>query len=155
GIEVRLASEADLRAWQSFVDRTADAGALHHAGWHGVLHDAYDVTPLFWTAVGGDGTILGVLPGYASRSRLAGSHVSSLEGGIVAHTAEAGQALLEQAIIARDRSGARYLQIRGGPVSETSVHNAITVRTIVPTARPSDELWATLKQSCRRALRKG
>src|SRR5215813_2184607 len=38
-IRVRHAVPQDLAAWQGFVDPTADAGGLHHAGWYEVLED--------------------------------------------------------------------------------------------------------------------
>ncbi len=56
----------------------------------------------------------GVLPLYHSRSPLTGSHISSLEGGILAEPAEAIRVLVQEALRLRDELSAGYLQLRGG-----------------------------------------
>src|SRR2546426_12006698 len=92
-LTVRLAQESDLAAWQAFVDAAPEAGCMHHAGWLGVLREAFSVTPCFLLATDGGGIIHGVLPMYRSRSVLAGRHLSSLEGGVLACDPEATRLL--------------------------------------------------------------
>src|SRR5262245_18521692 len=154
-IRVRLASENDLPAWQAFVDCTLGAGGLHHAGWHGVLRDADWVTALFFMGLASDETIAGILPAYLSGSPLTGVHISSLECGIRARRHEAAASLLAEAVAARDHMKARYLQIRGGSIVEASRLTLPAVRTVIATDRPQEVLWWPMKQSCRRAVRKG
>jgi Acetyltransferase (GNAT) domain len=154
-IRIRPASEADLPRWQDFADLTPGAGGLHHAGWYCVLRDAYWVTPLFLMGISGDDTIVGILPTYVSRSLFTGLHISSLEGGVLARRHEAATALLAEAIALRDRMRSRYLQLRGGAMPDASGIVVPTVRTIIPTDGTLDALWAGMKQSCRRAVRKG
>ena len=86
---VRLATEADLALWQQFVDGNEQGGGMHHAGWYGILRDAFWVTPYFLVAVNGNSTLAGILPLYFSRSPLTGRHLSSLEDGVLATTGEA------------------------------------------------------------------
>lgn len=152
-MRVQLASEADLAAWQQFVDGNGNAGCMHHAGWYDVLRDACWVTPYFLIAANDAGAIEGILPTYFSRSRFTGPHISSLEDGVLAVTAEAANALLTKARSLRDETGARYLQIRGGMVDRAGDVTQPTVRTVIETAEPVETLWAAVKKKTRWAVR--
>lgn len=152
---IRVAGESDLLVWQRFVDRTPGASGLHHAGWYGVLRDAYWVTPYFFMATNEGGAVEGILPTYHSKSPLTGSYISSLEGGALAQSRETRMALIEQARALCQNVGARYLQIRGGVVDDPSSIRVHTVHTVVATARSVDKIWQSMKQSGRRAVRKG
>ena len=152
-MRVRLAAAADLAAWQEFVDGNSSAGCMHHAGWYGVLRDACWVTPYFLMAVNEQGTIEGILPTYFSRSPLTGRHISSLEDGVLALTTEAASALLTEARSLRDRTGSRYLQIRGGMVDRAADVTQPTVRTVIETAEPVETLWTAVKKKTRWAVR--
>ncbi len=152
-MHVRSASEADLPAWQDFVDRNGNAGCMHHAGWYGVLRDACWVTPYFLMAMNGQGAVEGILPAYFSRSPLTGRHISSLEDGVLATTAEAASALLTEARALRDTTGSRYLQIRGGMIDVQGDVIQPTVRTVIETAEPVETLWTAVKKKTRWAVR--
>ena len=152
-MRVRLATDGDLAAWQKFVDGNDAAGCMHHAGWYGVLREACWVTPYFLMAVNDQGTIEGILPTYFSRSPLTGRHISSLEDGVLAPSAEAATALLTEARSLRDRTRSRYLQIRGGMVDREAEITQPTVRTIIETAKPVEKLWTAVKKKTRRAVR--
>lgn len=152
-MRVRLATDADLAAWQKFVDGNDAAGCMHHAGWYGVLREACWVTPYFLMAINEQGAIEGVLPTYFSHSPLTGRHISSLEDGVLARTAEAASALLTEARSLRDKTGSRYLQIRGGMVDRDADVTQPTVRTIIETAKPVETLWMAVKKKTRWAVR--
>ena len=154
-ITVRSTSDADLPTWQGFVDDMPGAGGLHHAGWYGVLREAYRVRPYFLMATNDAGEVEGVLPAYHSTSLLTGSHISSLEGGVLARRTAAATALIGHARALCEQSGARYLQIRGGVVNETGSITGPTVRTIVATDQSAERIWERMKQSGRRGVRKG
>jgi hypothetical protein len=145
-IRVRSISDADLVAWQDFVDRNERAGCMHHAGWYGVLRDTFWVTPYFLMALDDQGTVRGILPTYFSRSPLPGRHISSLEDGVLASTAEAVTALLTEALALRDKTRSRYLQIRGGMVDRQADVTQPTVRTVIDTSKPVEKLWTTVKK---------
>jgi FemAB-related protein (PEP-CTERM system-associated) len=152
-LTVRLAQDSDLTAWQAFVDASPEAGCMHHAGWFKILRDAYWVTPYFLLAVDDDAAVVGILPTYRSRSLLTGSHVSSLEGGVLARRPEVTRALIAAARELRDRVGAKYLQIRGGPVEEDAAVTASTVRTSIPTGDGEAAAWSAVKKKTRWGVR--
>jgi FemAB-related protein (PEP-CTERM system-associated) len=154
-VNIRLAGESDLPAWQEFVDRAPAAHHMHHAGWYSVLRDAYWVTPYYLMACDGADALVGVLPLYFTRSPFTGRHLSSLEDGVLAHSKEVARDLIAEALALRDRLGARYLQIRGGPLGDHQPPARIpTVRTIIATERGIDALWSSIKKKTRWALRK-
>jgi hypothetical protein len=152
-MRVRLATEADFREWQKFVDSNGHAGCMHHAGWYGVLRDAFWVTPYFLVAINRLGELEGILPLYLSRSPLTRRHISSLEDGVLATTSEAASALLNEARAIRDKTGSYYLQIRGGMIDQPGVIIHPTVRTLIDTTESAEELWASTKKKTRWAVR--
>ncbi len=154
GLQVRTVLEADLPRWQAFVDRTAGAGCMHHAGWYNVLRDAYWVAPHFLMASDERDQIRGILPLYFSRSPLTGRHLSSLEDGVLSDDPQAARLLIEQATALRKRVGARYLQLRGGPADgDGSAVIVPTVQTVIPTALSIDAIWSAVKKKTRWAVR--
>jgi hypothetical protein len=153
-MRVQLVSDTDLPAWQAFVDGNESSGCMHHAGWYGVLREACWVTPYFLMAINAQGAIEGILPTYLSRSPLTGRHLSSLEDGVLAATAEAASALLTEARSLRDQTGSRYLQIRGGAIDRPAEVIHSTVHTLVATSEPVEKLWSGITQQARRAVRK-
>jgi hypothetical protein len=152
-MQVRIASESDLPAWQAFVDRSPGASCMHHAGWLRVLKNAYWVTPYFLMATSTAGDVQGILPLYHSRSPLTGPHVSSLEDGALAYDANTVQALMNEARIVRDRTRASYLQIRGGPIDQPASLTQPTVRTFITTSLPAETLWSRVKKKSRWGVR--
>ncbi len=151
-LSVRTVVPSDLTAWQEFVDRMPEAGPLHHAAWYYVLRDAFSVTPYFLYALDNAGSIVGVLPAYFSRSLITGRHVSSLEGGILAKSDKAVDALLREALRLRDSLRARYLQLRGG-APDSSALIVPTVHTIIGTRQNVDALWSAVKGKTRWGVR--
>jgi FemAB-related protein (PEP-CTERM system-associated) len=153
-VRVRLATEADLRAWQRFVDRTPQAGCMHHAGWYAVLRDACWVKPYFLVAEDvRSGDVAGILPLYHSKSPFTGSHLSSLEDGVLAEDRWTVAALLGHARTLRDSIGARYLQVRGGPLDHPGDKAFATVRTLINTSQRAEVLWSAIKKKTRWAIR--
>jgi hypothetical protein len=152
-MHVRLAAEADLPVWQQFVDSSVQASCMHHAGWYGVLRDAFCVTPYFLMAFNGHRELVGVLPTYFSRSPLTGRHISSLEHGALATEADAVGALLKEALALRDKTRSRYVQIRGGVNAQQADFVQPNIHTIINTSEPEDRLWAAIKKGTRWAIR--
>jgi serine/alanine adding enzyme len=152
-VQVRIAREPDFAAWQRFVDDNDEASFMHHAGWFGVLRDAFSVTPYFLMAINEKETIEGILPLYLSRSPLTGPHISSLEDGALATTPNAMRALMTRARALRDSTGSRYLQIRGGHANTPADAVQPTVRTIIATSQPIELLWKAINKKTRWAIR--
>jgi serine/alanine adding enzyme len=152
-IVVRRAERSDLVMWQEFVDRTPAAGCMHHAAWYDVLRDVFCVEPHFLIAIDQNANVHGILSLYQSDSFLTGRHISSLEEGILATSAKATEALLEAALELRDRTGAKYLQIRGPATSDSTSTMIRTIHTIIDTNQSEDVLWAAVKKKTRWAIK--
>jgi FemAB-related protein (PEP-CTERM system-associated) len=152
-MRVRLISDADLPVWQEFVDENADAGCMHHAGWYGVLRDAFWVSPYFLMATNEQGRVEGILPAYLSSSPFSGRHISSLEDGVLATSAEATSALLAEARSLRDKTSSRYLQIRGGAIDRPAEIMQPAIHTCLDTSEPIETLWAAIRKKTRWAIR--
>jgi serine/alanine adding enzyme len=152
-MHVRLAADADLVLWQRFVDAHPEAGCMHHAGWYRVLRDAFRVTPYFLMAVNQHGAVDGVLPMYLSRSPLTGQHISSLEDGVLASHGDVVHVLLEEALLTRDKTRSRYLQMRGGPIDRPADTVQPNVHTFINTSEATDKLWSAIKKKTRWAIR--
>lgn len=152
-LRVRQAQPGDMVAWQHFVDAAPDAGALHHAGWHQVLSDAFWVRPYFLMAMDSRDAVQGILPLYYSRSPITGAHLSSLEGGVLAAGRDATAALLAEAKALRDRLGVGYLQIRGGAVDRPAELTVPKIHTTIDTTRPVEALWSAVKKKTRWGIR--
>jgi FemAB-related protein (PEP-CTERM system-associated) len=152
-LRVRQAQPGDMAAWQRFVDGAPEAGALHHAGWYDVIRDAFWVQPYFLMAVDGRDAVQGILPLYYSRSPVAGTHLSSLEGGVLAVGPEATAALLAEARALRDRLGVGYLQLRGGAVDRLAELTVPKIHTTIDTTQPVEALWAAVKKKSRWGIR--
>jgi hypothetical protein len=152
-MRAHVATDADLDKWQDFVDRSAGAGCMHHAGWFQVLRDVYRVTPYFLMAIDEGGSLQGILPAYFSRSPLTGHHISSLEDGVLATRAEATAALLTEARALRDRTRSRYLQLRGGAIDRPGDVVQPAVHTVIRTSVPVEQLWAAINKKTRWGIR--
>lgn len=111
--------------------------------------------PYFLYAIDNAGQILGILPAYLSRSPITGSHITSLEGGVLAESQQAVHLLLSEARRIRDHERAQYLQVRGGLVDTVQGSVTIpTVHTIIETARDVETLWSAVKAKTRWGVRK-
>jgi hypothetical protein len=150
---IRRVGQNDLSLWQEFVDRSPEAGCMHHAGWYNILKDAFAVEPFFFMALDGDATVQGILALYRSGSLFTGRHISSLEGGMLASSPQAAYALYSAARDLRDDIHARYLQIRGRAFDDGIFRVIPTVHTVIPTCRPAHLLWAAVKKKTRWAVR--
>jgi hypothetical protein len=124
---------------------------MHHAAWLGVLQDASHVRPLFLAAYEGD-NVVGVMPGYISRSPLTGAHYTTLDGGpLVAHEG-ARSALLGKVL--EKQNGLKYVQIRGGAPAELHAVSVVpTVHTLITTGGGIDSAWSAIKPKTRWAIR--
>lgn len=151
-LNVRIAGPRELTAWQRFVDSSPEAGPLHHAGWYHILRDAFSVSPYFLYAFDGAGDVVGILPTYFSRSLITGRHLSSLEGGVLAKSSQAAEALVHEGIRLRDSLRAGYLQLRGGPLA-ANAEIIPTVHTIIDTRQNVDQLWSAVKGKTRWGVR--
>lgn len=148
---VRIVTAGDLGAWQEFVNSRPDAGAMHHAGWLGVLRDASHVQPLFLAAYD-ESRLLGIMPGYVSRSHLTGAHYTTLDGGPLVADEAVRAALLSSAV--QMQNELRYVEIRGSAPEDLRPTTTVpTIHTLVATADGPEAAWSAIKTKTRWAIR--
>ena len=94
----------------------------------------------------GRGDFAGILPLYHSTSPLTGSHLSSLRQGVLAENRQTVAALLDHARSWRDSIGAKYLELRGGPLDHPGDQAFTIIRTFINTDRPPEILWSRDKK---------
>lgn len=155
-LNITQAGPGELESWQRFVDDHPHARPMHHAGWYGVLNDAFAVEPRFLIARR-NREVTGVLPLYWSRSIFTGSHIASLDDGPLVNGADSADALLEAAIEHRDRVRAKYVLIRTGePLRLSQDPDAVrmTVRRLIHTRARPEDLFASLSGYARRDVRR-
>lgn len=144
---------ADLARWQAFVDQRQEAGAYHHAAWHGVLGDCFAVKLEYLWATDDAGRVCGVLPMYLSRSVFTGPHLATLEGAALADCPTAGEALLDAARRRREELGVPTLVVRGGGGGIPGAR-ARFVRPVVDLQPGADAVMRGFKANHRNHIRK-
>lgn len=146
----------DLAKWQAFVDAHPDADPHQHSGWYHILKDCFSVTPYFLRAVDDQGSTLGVLPMYFSKSMLMGKSLSTMSGGALSSDGNVPNMLYEEAFRLRDKLGAKFLLVRGGPSPKRSpTFKVDVVHTMIDVSLTSTEIWPSLNTHTRRGIRKG
>jgi FemAB-related protein (PEP-CTERM system-associated) len=83
-------------AWDEYVSHTQGAQPFHLSGWRAVMQQSFDFPSWYLVAREGD-QIEGVLPLFKVASRLVGTSVTSLPGGICTENPAAAAALLGRA----------------------------------------------------------
>ncbi len=123
---------------------------MHHAGWYGVLRDAFNAPPHFLLVRDGHGCVRGILPMYRGHSVVTGTHYSSLEGGILADSAAARHALFVAAMALREEPKVRFVHIRGDtgtpPIAVPKVHTVVATDGV-------EGAWRAIRSTERREIR--
>jgi len=101
----------DGEIWDEYVYHTRSALPFHLSGWRTVMQKCYGFPSWYLVAREG-GRIEGVLPLFKVTSKLVGTSVSSLPGGVCTENKTAAMALLEQAKEITRAAGATCLVIR-------------------------------------------
>jgi FemAB-related protein (PEP-CTERM system-associated) len=86
----------DKKAWDEFVLQTRSAVPFHVSGWQTVMQKSYGF-PSWFLVARGAGQIEGVLSLFKVSSKLLGTSVTSLPGGVCTENPAAATALLERA----------------------------------------------------------
>jgi len=115
GLDVRVATSADLARWDAFVDRCPEATFFHKAGWKEVIGSVFRHRT-FYLFAERDATIVGVLPLAQVKSLLFGHTLVSLPfcvyGGVAATDPAAVPALHAAARELAGKLGADHLELR-------------------------------------------
>lgn len=143
------------RAWMAFVERSPEAGVFHMRGWKQVFERTYDHR-MHYLLAEEDGDVRGVLPLMIVRSRLFGTYVTSLPGGICATSTDAGNALVASAREVAARVDADYLLLRdcrrGWDDSLITDDRHCTL--ILPLPSTAQQLWEEVPSTVRNRVRK-
>lgn len=149
----RLESTPDA-AWDNYVASHPAGGPMHWSAWRNILTDAFAVQPIFLSASDEGGHIRGIAPLYFSASMLEGRHLATLQDGILADDADVAERLLGMAMEEASARRADILILRGGVKPHTPSDGSLTVvHTVIDTSKPSEELFAGLKQRVRGNVR--
>ena len=102
--------------WTEFVKTHGDCANHHQWEWKDIIESNFHWQSLYLMAEDKQ-KIVGILPLFVQNSWLLGKWVSSMPllqgGGIIADNQEAAELLLREAFSVTDRSGAKYLELRG------------------------------------------
>ena len=114
-IPVKAYASQQASAWDSYVQRHAQATVFHRRAWSQAVQNAYGHQPCHLTAWNGD-SLVGLLPLFEVKSLLAGRVLISLPyatyGGILSDNEEAAATLLAAAeALCRERK-AVYIELR-------------------------------------------
>jgi serine/alanine adding enzyme len=137
------------------VDSNSGANPHQHAGWFHVFRDCFAVESYYLRAADGQGNTQGVMPMYASRSILAGKHLSTMEGGALSNDAPTNDLFYAKAKRVSDSLGMRYLLVRGGSPPTSLVDYAVqTARSLIRVDDVPGRVWNRLSSNTRRKVRK-
>ena len=155
---VAIAGPAHRGLWDEFVASHPDAAPEHLFGWSAVVGRVYGKAcfPLYATR---QECWAGVFPLVHMTGRLGGDRLVSLpyldRGGILADSAEAGEALLAAARELASRLGARGVESRGAALAgATGTPGVERSRWLLSLAGSREELWRRLGGKVRNQIRK-
>lgn len=144
--------------WNEFVDGDSCASIFHRLEWQRVIAQAYKHEAIYLT-VEEENHIQGVLPLFLIRSRFFGRALVSLPftdyGGILAKSAAASAAILNEALSVAKSVGADYLQLRQrAPLAGLSGIPAEKVTMLLGLSRDPEEIWTRLPSERRNRIKK-
>jgi len=112
---IRPIADADVPAWDGFVQASRDGSFFHLAGWRDIFSRAFGLVPHYLVAER-DGVIAGILPLVHQKSRLFGNALIAapflVEGGPLAADPETRLALDNAALELKRQTGAAYVEFR-------------------------------------------
>ncbi len=158
---IEISTSVTEAEWTAYVDSHADATVYHQWGWERV----------FWNAFGHRmdrlvarraGRIAGVLPLVTMRSWLFGRFMVSLPfvnyGGVLASTAGAGRALVDEAGRLAVERGLRHVELRHRvpqcPHLPSRQHKVAMTLSLPAGPGGEEEMWSALDRKVRNQVRK-
>lgn len=141
-------------AWDAFVNVQDCAGPMHWSAWHAILSEAFAVEPYFLAVLNELGQVFGVAPFYFSTSIFEGSHLATLQDGILAMNSSVAQLLLRAALTEAKQRDIDLVVVRGGVPIGVGPHETFSVvHTVIDTSRSHEFLLASLKKKVRWEIR--
>ena len=147
----------DACRWNAYTDNFPEASIYHRWVWGQLVEETFGHRA-HCLAASSDGAIQGVLPFVSMKSRLFGQFLVSMPfssyGGVLAKTAEARNALLEEAARFAHESGARYVEMRQGVACDVQwLDKTPKVTMVVELPDSVEELWNRLRTGMRNKIR--
>lgn len=155
---IRRASGEDREAWNAFLSTRREASLSHRFEWRRVLRRAYRKRCHYLVAEEPEGW-RGVLPLVHMKGPLAANRLVSLpfldQGGIVAGTGEAADALRREAFRLAAELGATGLDFRGpGGRDEPPPEEQRRFRLVLELPTSEEQLWKKIGPKVRNQVRK-
>ena len=155
-MKVRLATEADSRRWDEYLDSAPSNAPLNRYAWKEVLERSYGVRVRFLIASNDGGDICGVLPTYSTGDFVGTTRVYSLRFGLVADSDDVANALLSHLSDLCEENGAASTLVTSGYTRRDTQLQEIRKTTILMDLAQSEEAeWKSLRDKSRNMIRKG
>jgi len=157
--ELRESDESD---WDAYVDSQPRANCYHLRAWKRAAESAYGIeAPFLLARASPGGSVRGVLPLFVIRGAPAGAYLTTgLFGayGPVLADAEAGEALIAEALRRARAANARFLSVKAVGAEPHArgfdpVDRWVVARLPLPDA--PEVLWREFRDKTRNAIRKG
>ena len=153
-MRVRLATDADKKDWDEYVEHRPLVPALNRYAWKGLLEDSYGVQTFFYLAEE-DGSIRGVLPTYAIRDLLGEDRIHTPKFALVADSADVADELLSHlSAFCEENSMVSSLVHAGYTTQATASPDRVATNLVMELARDEETQWWSLIGSPRKRIRK-
>lgn len=150
------ASSADR--WREFVHGHKDCANSHRWEWKEIIENSFGWQS-FYLMAEEHGRIRGILPLFLQKSWLLGRWISSMPllqgGGIVAEDPDIAARLFGEASAITQRVGAKYLELRHGPVHSAGlVSRTDKVKAVLSIDKDPQNMWGAFGSKLRNLIRK-
>ena len=155
-MNIRIATELDQKAWDSYVWNHPDAVAYHQFAWGRAVKNAYGFDPTYLIAEDA-GRVVGVLPLVLMKVPFLGKKYVSLPycdlGGVLSNDAVIADRLIHFSVESAHDANARTLELRSSATDEcSSTFNKVCMVLRLPES--SDQLMAGFKAKLRSQVKK-
>lgn len=152
-MNIRLATDTDREAWNSYLDAHPEVPPLAHYEWRAIFKRAYGVSTYFFIAEDG-GTVRGVCATYTTKPWGGKPTLYSLRFGLVGDDETAGQALLSHIQNFCSTQGIGVYLVTSG--YSRFLHDRVeTKKTVILDLLDSEEkMWNALRNKTRNMIRK-
>lgn len=155
-MNIRIATDSDQQAWDSYVWRHPDAVAYHQFAWGQAVRNAYGFEPVYLIAED-QGQITGVLPLIRLKVPLLGSQLVSLPycdlGGVLPKDDSVAATLFDYAIDLAKNNNDKKVELRQS-AEGNDLEQASKVRMVLQLPGSSDELMKSFKAKLRSQVKK-
>ena len=154
-MQIRLATEKDRAAWDSYIDRFPDIPYLNYYVWKEVLERNYKVKPLFFMALNINNEICGVCSTYVIRDIGNKRYLYSLKFGLLVTNANIQNKMLIHLKTFCEKNNIVFCSVTSGYEKVTSGFKETTKTTLIlKFSDTEEEAWKGLRDKTRNMIRK-